>query len=127
MPGEEDPDLRLRALSIPFRYITIGVFSILTMSSQNTYSLRIVVQHVSTNRQSSYRLVAYGGDYTCRPANFESLDHLVKALRLAVPDFDESALFLRKDAPDTYIAFSGEMELDETQLLLLGLKDGARS
>jgi len=58
---------------------------------------------------------------------FDSLDHLLRALRSVAPDFDESALSIRKDARATYIAFSGEMELDDSQLLLLGLKDGARS
>src|SRR5258708_4269604 len=63
---------------------------------------------------------------TCS-AEFESLDRLLKSLHSAVPGFDESTLSIRKDTPETYVAFAGEMELDDSQLLLLGLKDGPRS
>jgi hypothetical protein len=42
------------------------------------------------------------------------------------PDFDESALSIL-DTPETYIVFAGGMELDDSQLSLLGLKDGRRS
>ena len=100
------------------------------MSSPNTHSLRIVVQHVREHQRSVYRLIAYGGeagDYISRSTEFESLDHLVKALRSAKPDFDAKALSIRKDAPETYIAFAEQMELNDSQLSLLGLKDGSRS
>ena len=100
------------------------------MSSPNTHSLRIVVQHVRAHQRSVYRLVAYGGDggsYTSGSAEFESRDHLLRALRSVAPNFDEASLPLRKDGPETYIAFTGEMELDDSQLSLLGLKDGSRS
>ncbi len=96
------------------------------MSSPKTYSLRVVVQHVRTHRQSSYRLVAYSGNLNCS-AEFESLDHLLKALHSAMPAFDEGTLSIRKDTPETYVAFAGEMELDDSQLSLLGLKGGTRS
>jgi len=49
------------------------------------------------------------------------------ALRSVAPNFDEASLSLRKDGPETYIAFTGEMELDDSQLSLLGLKDRTRS
>ena len=95
--------------------------------SPNTHSLRVVVQHVRAYHRSLYRLVAYSGNLTCS-AEFESLERLLKALHSAVPGFDESTLSIRKDdTPETYIAFAGEMELDDSQLLLLGLKDGPRS
>jgi len=100
------------------------------MSSPKKHSLRVVVQHIRARQQSSYRLVTYGGeggDYTSRSAEFESLDCLLKALRSVAPDFDESALSIRTDTPETYVAFTGEMELDGSQLSLLGLKDGRRS
>ena len=99
------------------------------MSSPNTHSLRIVVQHVRAHQRSVYRLVAYGGDggsYTSGSAEFESRDHLLRALRSVAPSFDEASLSLRK-GPESYIAFTGEMELDDSQLSLLGLKDGTRS
>lgn len=78
------------------------------------------------------RLVAYGGrggHYTSRSAEFESRDRLLKALRSVAPDFDESTLLAEaeRDTPETYIAFTGEMELGDQQLSLLGLQDGRRS
>jgi len=99
------------------------------MSSPNTHSLRIVVQHVRSHRQSVYRLVAYGGEgggYTSGSAEFESLDHLLTAFRSAIPAFDAGSLSVGRDTPETYIAFAGEMELIDAQLSLLGLKDGTR-
>lgn len=99
------------------------------MSSPKTHSLRVVVQHRRVNQQSSYRLVAYGGaggDYISGSAEFESLDRLLKALHSAVSGFDESALSIRK-TPETYIAFAGEMKLDDSQLSLLGLKGDTKS
>jgi len=111
-------------------YITARVFSVLIMSSPKTYSLRIVVQHIREHQRSVYRLVAYGGeggDYISRSAEFESADHLLEAFRSAIPDFDASTLSIRKDAPETYIALAEHMELNDSQLSLLGLKDGTRS
>ena len=100
------------------------------MSSPNAHSLRIVVQHIGTGQRSVYRLVAYGGeggDYTSRSAEFESLERLLRALRSVAPNFDEASLSLRKDGPETYIVFTGEMELDDSQLSLLGLTDHRES
>ncbi len=94
------------------------------MSSSKARSLRVVVQHSRIDQQSSYRLLVYGGegaDYISRSAKFESLERLLKALRSAVPDFDQSAVSIR-NTPETYIAFAGEMELGEPQLSKLGLK-----
>jgi hypothetical protein len=81
------------------------------------------------HQRSVYRLVAYGGeggDYTSGSAEFESRDHLLKALRSAVPGFDESAVTIERNTPETYIAFAETIELDDFQLSLLGLKDGTR-
>ena len=100
------------------------------MSSPNTHSLRIVVQHIRARQRSVYRLVAYGGEggsYTSGSAEFESRDHLLRALRSVAPNFDEASLSLQRDGQGSYIAFTGDMELDDSQLSLLGLKDGSRS
>jgi len=97
------------------------------MSPTNIYSIRIVKQHIRTNQRFSYRLLAYGGDHTFRPAEFASLDSLLDALRSVIPDFDERSLSMRKDGVETYLAFSGEMELDDSQLSLLSLKSGIKS
>ena len=107
----------------------VGERFIRNMPLRKTHSLRVVVQHSCVHQRSSYRLVAYGGeggDYISGSAEFESLDRLLKALHSAVPGFDESTLSIR-NAPETYIVFAGEMELDDSQLSLLGLKDAARS
>lgn len=106
-----------------------GAFLIANMSPPKTHSLRVVVQHSRVHEQSSYRLVAYGGeggDYFSGSAVFDSLDRLLKALRSGAPDLDENALSIR-NSPETYIVFAGEMKLDDSQLSLLGLKDAARS
>src|SRR5258708_13422805 len=100
------------------------------MLSPNTHSLRVVVKNVRARQRSLYRLVASGGeggDYTCRSAEFESLDRLLKVLHSAVPDFDESTLSTRMDTIETYIAFAGEMELSDSQLSLLALKHSRSS
>ncbi len=100
------------------------------MSRPNPHSLRVVVQHIPAYQRSVYRLVAYGGeggDYTSGSVEFESLDRLLTALRSVAPDFDVSTLSVRKDSSESYIAFTGEMELDDSQLSLLGLKDCRRS
>jgi hypothetical protein len=99
------------------------------MSSPKTRSLRIVVQHIRAHQRSVYRLVAYGGeggDYTSGSAEFESRDHLLNALRSAVPGFDESSVSIERNTPETYIAFAEAVELDDSQLSRLGLKDGIR-
>lgn len=100
------------------------------MPRSNAHSFRIVVQHFREHQRSAYRLVAYGGDggdYTSQSGEFESRDNLLKALRSVAPDFDESAILVRKDALETYIAFTGDMELDDSQLSRLGLKERRRS
>ena len=107
--------------------LTAGVF-IPNMSLPKTRSLRIVVQHIRAGQRSAYRVVAYGGeggDYTSGSAEFESRDHLLKALRSAVPGFDEGSVSIEKNTSETYIAFAEVMELDDSQLALL-LKDGTR-
>ena len=109
--------------------LTAGVL-IPKMSSPNTHSLRIVVQYVRAHQRSVYRLVAYGGEggsYTSGSIEFESLDRLLQALRSVAPNFDEACLSLQKDGPGSHIVFTGDMELDDSQLSLLGLKDGSRS
>ena len=88
------------------------------------------MQHIRVCQRSVYRLVAYGGEggnYTSRSAEFESRDRLLKVFRSVVPDFDAGSLAIRNDAPETYIAFTGQMDLDDSQLLLLGLQGGTKS
>jgi hypothetical protein len=107
-----------------------GGFCIQNMSRSNSHSLRIVVQHIRVHQRTVYRLVAYGGegrDYNSLSAEFESRDHLLKAFRSAMPDFDASSVSVGRETPETYIAFAGEMELDDSQLSLLGLKEGTKS
>lgn len=117
------------ALGESFLFTARGVF-IPNMSSPNTYSLRIVVQNIRSHQRSVYRLVAYGGDggnYTSGSAEFESRDQLLRAFRSVVPDFDASSVSVERNALETYIAYAGEMKLDDSQLSLLGLKVGMGS
>jgi hypothetical protein len=94
------------------------------MPAQNVRSVRIVVQHIYNDWRSSYRLVAYGDRQVFRPLKFESLHDLLNALRSVMPDFDENSFLIRNGARDSYIVFAREVELSDSQLSTLGLKDG---
>jgi hypothetical protein len=96
------------------------------MSALNRHSFRIVVQHMPLGEHCVFRLMAYGDGQTFPPRDFDSLQHVMGALHWLIPDFDENDLIVR-DAHDTYIAFTGEAELNDSQLSKLGLKDGPKS
>ena len=95
------------------------------MSAPIRHSLRVVVQHVPDGPRSSYRLIAHGDNRTYQPVEFSSIEQLVKTIRSAAPDFDKNNVSVRMGARETYIAFAGEMELDEFQISALGLKSNA--
>lgn len=98
-----------------------------TMSAPIRHSLRVVVQHVPDGPRSSYRLIAYSDNRTYEPMEFSSIELCAETIRSVAPDFDKNNLSVRVGARETYIAFAGEMELDESQISGLGLKDGRRS
>jgi hypothetical protein len=75
---------------------------------------RIVIQRLRDDRRPGYRIIAYEDDVTAQ-ADFASLSALLFALDSALPDV---VLDL---AAETSIIFAGEMELDDTQLRVLGL------
>lgn len=91
------------------------------MATPNRHSFRIVVQHINLNHRSSYRLIVYGNGQSFRPLEFDSLNHLLKALHSLIRDFDEGSVSIQKDAHDTYIAFTGDLELEDSDLSSLGL------
>lgn len=88
----------------------------------NRRTQRVVVQYVTEGRQSSYRLIAYENHRTYRPVEFRSIDDLVRTIRLVVPDFTDNHLEIREHAMESYIVFTADWELTDSQLLLLGLK-----
>jgi uncharacterized repeat protein (TIGR03803 family) len=64
-----------------------------------------------------YALAEYGGTSSCTPGRCS----------LKFSCCADSALSPRKNGPETYIVFTGEMELDDSQLSLLGLTDHRES
>ena len=90
------------------------------MGSPDRHSLRVVIQQIHSPAHI-YRLVVYGNPRTYRPAEFESLDQLTQALHAAVPGFQGTISSPLPETKGTSIVFSGEMELDDSQLTRLGL------
>lgn len=99
----------------------MGGFFHLHSHASNLRSQRIIVQHVKEGERWTYRLIAYDERRTYRPANFNSIEEVVRAVASVAPDFCESDLQLRPEADRSYIAFSAEWELSEAQLARLGL------
>ncbi len=93
--------------------------------SPDCHSVRLVIQHVCEHmgQGSFYRLVAYSDHQNYQPSQFDSLDHLLKMLDAALPEFDASTFSQKRETLETSIVFAGEMELSDKQLSLLGLKD----
>ncbi|HEV2279686.1 MAG TPA: hypothetical protein VGS02_16005 [Acidobacteriaceae bacterium] len=93
------------------------------MQDSSSNSVHLIVQHTQTEKQSCFRIVAYCGDARFQPAEFVSSDELLKALQSALGAFDERWLVLREDEyRGTYIAFMGDFELSQNQLVQMGLR-----
>jgi hypothetical protein len=75
---------------------------------------RIVIQRLRDDRRSGYSITAYGGDISAK-AEFSSLSALLFVLDTAIP---EVVLDL---AAETSVVYSGDMELNDSQLMALGL------
>lgn len=90
---------------------------------ESNSNVHLVVQHTQTEMQSSFRIVAYRGDTRFQPAEFASIEDLLKTLQSSVAGFDQRSLVLReREYRGTYIAFMGDFELHESQLLQMGLR-----
>jgi hypothetical protein len=85
--------------------------------------LRIVVQYVHGDTDSPWHLVAYGSGRAWQPRRFRSVEDLLTVIRSAAPDFDRSHLAIRNDSRQSYIAWAGNMALNESQLSVLGLEN----
>lgn len=95
----------------------------LDMPASSSNSVHLVVQHTQADEQSSFRIVAYCGNARFQAAEFASSGELLKALQSALGIFDERWLVLREDEyRGTYIVFMGDFELDEGQLLQIGVR-----
>ena len=93
----------------------------------NCESLRLVVQHVreSSSGRSSYRLIGYSDEHTYQPANFDSLDDLLKVLKEALTDADVDVdvnRFSEAKQSGSSILFAEVLEISEAQRLKLGLR-----
>lgn len=84
--------------------------------------LRIVVQYVHGDSGSPWHLVAYGSGRAWQPRRFRSIEDLLRVIRSVVPGFDQSQIAIKSDSLQSYIAWAGDMALDESQLSALGLK-----
>lgn len=91
------------------------------MCSTSKHSLRIVVQYAHEDLRSPWHLVAYGGSRVFRPRHFRSVEDLATLLRSTVPGFDSSQLAIEPGARESYIAWTGDIVLSESQLSALGL------
>jgi hypothetical protein len=101
--------------------------SYLTVDPSHRHSVRVVVQRIYSPGGFFYRLVAYGDGQTYRPTEFGTLEQLEEALRSVAPNFNGIVSAETSQAQHTSIIFSREMELDDSQLSRLGLKQDAAS
>lgn len=92
------------------------------VATPDRYSLRIVIQHIGGKADSTWRVVAYGGRRALGHADFPSRTMLLDVLSIAIPDFDKAVLSLTDPGPsESSILFTGDIELDDEQLSILGL------
>lgn len=90
-------------------------------TSKDRSNLRIVVQYVHGDLDSAWHLVAYGNSRAFRPRRFHSVEDLTAVIRSAVPDFDLNQVAIKRDSRESYIAWTGDMALNASQLSALGL------
>lgn len=94
-------------------------------ASKDRSNLRVVVQHVQGDLDSPWHLVAYGNSRAFRPRRFRTIEDLMAVIRSAVPEFDPSHLAMQGASRESYIAWTGDMALNESQLSALGLSSEA--
>jgi hypothetical protein len=87
----------------------------------STRTVRVVVQHTKDYKGWSYRLIAYDDARTYLPVRFDSKEDLVEFIRRVVPDFAASRLAVEENAGRSYVTFSGDWDLNDGVLFLLGL------
>jgi len=90
------------------------------MTESKVHSVTIVVQHISESGQKPYRVVAYSDKRNYGKAEFDSLDHLRRAL-LAIPVLAEQVPTSEKAREHTYIIFRSIVDLTDSQLAQIGL------
>lgn len=93
------------------------------MPGDDLYLLRMVIQQLSAYPDTTYRVIVYGDDQQPRHSDFSNAQILVNTLSGAIPGFDFSNLPLNplREGRGS-IVLAEEMKLNESQLLLLGLK-----
>jgi len=79
---------------------------------------RVIVQHVKEGERWLYRLVTYEDRKVHRPADFSSLEELIRVLDSILPEFPVNLLQIREQE-STYIAYTGEWSLNGAQLAQL--------
>jgi hypothetical protein len=84
---------------------------------------QLIIQHVKDGPRWVFRLIVYQDRKTYRPVSFGSLEELLRTLRSAVPNFPAEKLQVTNQAPATYIAYTGEWQMDESQIAKLGFEN----
>ncbi|HEX4066310.1 MAG TPA: hypothetical protein VHZ09_09825 [Acidobacteriaceae bacterium] len=90
------------------------------MIRSDRHRLRVVIQRIEAEAGTIWRIVAYGDGRAVGHEDFPSSERVLNALRMAVPDFDEARLLPAESGSS--ILFAEEMELDEAQLAVLGVR-----
>ncbi len=91
------------------------------MPKDELQDLRLVIQQLSVESQV-YRVTVYGDADKPRYSDFGGAQALLQALRSALPAFDLSELSLNPlEEGCGSIVFAGVIQLDNSQLAVLGL------
>lgn len=84
---------------------------------------RIVVQYVHEDSDFPWHLIVYGGGGALRPRRFRSVGDVLLVICFAVPEFDRRDLVTRSDSHQSYIAYTGDLVLSDSQLSAMGVKE----
>lgn len=85
------------------------------------HSLRIAIQQIESAQKPCFRILAYGERRSFGHADFATLEELITTLQAALPDFTGWIIDSNTETSGS-IVFTGNMELDEGQLRVLGLR-----
>ncbi|HEY6447408.1 MAG TPA: hypothetical protein VIY53_13180 [Acidobacteriaceae bacterium] len=84
--------------------------------------LRVVVQQILSDGKARLRVIVYGDTLACGKSDFENVSSLLGTLHRAIPNFDDARISLhRLDEGNGAVLFAEEMELDHSQVSVLGL------
>jgi hypothetical protein len=88
------------------------------MEARSEY--RLIAQHVQGDFDAPWHLIAYASRKALPPRRFRSADELLEAVRLALPDCLWAPPPVEMRSTESYILFSRDVLLDDSQLSILG-------